>query len=154
MRLSEELAEFIESGVSMLVGTRDGELRPHVMRAVGAVIGKDRESLTVYLAKQLAEQAIANLRDNGKIALTMSRPYDHRSMQVKGTMIGMRDGVEADRAQQERYLAGFVEHVYIVGLPRTVVRQLRIFPSVAVTFAAEDVFVQTPGPGAGRRLEA
>ena len=154
MRLSEELAEFIESGVSMLVSTRDAALRPHVLRAVGAVIGKDRESLTVYLTKQVAARAVANLRDNGKIALTRSRPYDHRSMQVKGTMLGMRDGVEADRVQQERYLAGFVEHVYIVGLPRGVMRQLRIFPSVAVTFAAEDVFVQTPGPGAGRRLEA
>ena len=154
MRLSEELAEFIESGVSMLVSTRDAERRPHVLRAVGALIAKDRESLTVYLTKQIAERAIANLRDNGKIALTCARPYDHRSMQVKGTLIGMRDGAEADRVQQDRYLAGFVEHLYIAGLPRGVIRQLRIFPSVAVTFAAEDAFVQTPGPGAGRRLEA
>jgi hypothetical protein len=108
----------------------------------------------VYLTKQVAERAIANLLDNGKIALTCSRPYDHRCMQVKGTLISLRDGVEADRVQQERYLAAFVEQVYIVGLPRGVMRQLRIFPSIAVSFAAEDVFVQTPGPGAGRRLEA
>ena len=154
MRLSEELAEFIESGVSMLVGTRDAALRPDVLRAVGALVGKDRESLTVFLNEQVAERAVANLRDNGKIALTCARPYDHRGIQVKGTMISLREGVEADRVQQERYLAGFVEHLYIVGLPRAVIRQLRIYPSVAVTFAAEDVFVQTPGPGAGRRLDA
>ncbi|HKU37299.1 MAG TPA: pyridoxamine 5'-phosphate oxidase family protein [Polyangiales bacterium] len=151
--MSEELAEYIESGVSMLVATRDAALRPHVLRAVGAVIGKDRTTLTTYLNKQVAERALDNLRDNGKIALTCSRPYDHRGWQVKGTMISMRDGDESDRAHQERYLAGFVEHVYIVGLPRSVMRQLRIFPSVAVTFGVEDVFVQTPGPGAGRRLE-
>jgi hypothetical protein len=34
-----------------------------------------------------------------------------------------------------------------------VMRQLRIYPSVAVTMSTEDIFVQTPGPGAGRRLE-
>lgn len=154
VRLSEELVEFIESGVSMLVGTRDAALRPEVLRAVGAVAGADRESLTVYLTRAIAEPTIANLKDNGRIALTCSRPYDHRGLQIKGHVISMRDGTEADRAHQERYLAGFVEQVYIVGLPRSVMRQLRIFPSVAVTFRAEDVFVQTPGPGAGRRFEA
>lgn len=154
MRLSEELAEFIESGVSMLVATRDAALRPHVLRAVGAVVGRDRTSLTVYLNREVAQRALANLRDNGKIALTTSRPYDHRGVQIKGSMLGVRDGTEHDRAPQERYLAGFVEALYIVGLPRALMRQLRIFPSVAVTFAVEDIFVQTPGPGAGRRLEA
>jgi len=154
VRLSEELVEFIESGVSMLVGTRDAALRPRVQRAVGAVVAPDRESLTVYLTRQISEETLANLRDNGLIALTSSRPYDHRSIQIKGRLLAIRDSVEADRAHQERYLAGFVEHVYIVGLPRSVMRQLRIFPSVAVTMTAEDVFVQTPGPGAGRRLEA
>ena len=153
VRLREDVVEFIESGVSMLVGTRDPKLRPHVMRAAGAVCGADRESVTVYLTKGVADQAVANLTDNGCIALTLSRPYDHRGLQIKGRMLSMRDGVDADRIHQERYLAGFVEHVYIIGLPRSVMRQLRIYPSIAVTFRAEDVFDQTPGPGAGRRFE-
>ena len=154
VRLSEELAEFIESGVSMLVGTRDASLRPQVQRAVGAVVGADRESLTVFLTKAIAAKSVANLEDNGCIALTMSRPYDHRSLQVKGKVLGMRDGTDAERVQQERWHAGFVEHLYIVGLPRSLIRRLAVFPSIAVTLRIDDVFVQTPGPGAGRRLEA
>jgi hypothetical protein len=153
VRLSEELVEFIESGVSMLVATRDAALRPQVQRAVGAVVAADRASLTVYLTRAVSDRTLANLADNGLIALTSSRPYDHRGIQIKGRMLSMRDSSEADRAHQERYLAGFVEHVYIIGLPRSVMRQLRIYPSVAVTMSTEDIFVQTPGPGAGRRLE-
>jgi hypothetical protein len=42
VRLSEELAEFVEGGLSMLVGTRDAALRPKVERAVGAVVGAER----------------------------------------------------------------------------------------------------------------
>jgi hypothetical protein len=154
VRLSEELAEFIESGVSMLVGTRDAGLRPQVQRAVGAVVGADRESVTVFLTKAIAGKSIANLEDNGCLALTLSRPYDHRSLQLKGRVLGIRDATDAERPQQERWLAGFVENLYIVGLPRGMTRQLAVFPSIAVTMRVEDLFVQTPGPGAGRRFES
>lgn len=154
VRLSEELAEFVEGGLSMLVGTRDAALRPHVERAVGVFVSADRQVITVYLNQGLAAQSVANLNDNGCIALTLARPYDHRSLQIKGRMLSLRDGTEEDRAKQERWLAGFVEHLYIVGLPRGVVRQLKVFPSIAVTMRIDDLFVQTPGPGAGRRFEA
>jgi hypothetical protein len=102
----------------------------------------------------LAAQAVANLKDNRCLALTVSRPYDHRSLQVKGHMLEMRDSTDKDRANQERWLIGFVEHLHIIGLPRSLVRTLKIFPSVAVTMCVEDLFEQTPGPGAGRRYGA
>lgn len=154
VRLSEELAEFVEGGLSMLVGTRDAALRPKVERAVGAFVGPDRETITVYLNQALASQAVANLNENGSIAITVSRPYDHRSLQVKGQMIEMHESTAEDRSKQERWLIGFVEHLYIIGLPRSIVRTLQIFPSVAVTMRIEDMFEQTPGPGAGRRYGA
>ena len=154
VRLSEELVEFIESGVSMLVGTRDAALRPQIQRAVGAIVGADRESVTAYLAKAIAGKSVANLEDNGCIALTLSRPYDHRSLQLKGKLLGMRDATEIERVSQERWHAGFAEHLYIFGMPRSVIRQLAVFPSIAVTLRIDDMFVQTPGPGAGRRFEA
>jgi hypothetical protein len=154
VRLSEELAEFVEGGLSMLVGTRDAALRPKVDRAVGSVVGADRQTITIYLNKELGAQAVANLNDNGALAVTVSRPYDHRTLQLKGQMLSLREGTEEDRTKQERWLTGFVEHLYIVGLPRSVVRQLKVYPSVAVTMRIDDLFEQSPGPGAGRRFEA
>jgi hypothetical protein len=154
VRLSEELAEFVEGGLSMLVGTRDAALRPKVERAVGAFVGQDRQTLTIYLNKELGGQSLANLKDNGSLAVTVSRPYDHRSLQLKGQVLSLRDGTEEDRAKQERWLTGFVEHLYIVGLPRSIIRQIKVFPSIAVTMRIDDMFEQSPGPGAGRRFEA
>jgi hypothetical protein len=154
VRLSEELAEFVEGGLSMLVGTRDAAMRPKVDRAVGTFVGADRQTITIYLNKELGAQAVANLEDNGTLAVTVSRPYDHRSLQLKGQMLSLREGTEEDRVKQERWLTGFVEHLYIVGLPRSVVRQLKVYPSVAVTMRIDDLFEQSPGPGAGRRFEA
>ena len=58
-----------------------------------------------------------------------------------------------ERAIQERYLAAYVEQLYLVGLPRGMTRKIRYWPSMVIELEIESVFVQTPGVGAGRRLE-
>jgi hypothetical protein len=150
--LTEELVEFIESGVSLLVGTRDASLRPECLRGVGAAVSADRKRLTVYLSSATAERTLSNLEQNGEIAVSFSRIIDHRTIQAKGKVVGIRPSGPDDRLIQERYLASFVEQVYLVGLPRTITRRLRISPSVAVDFEIREMFAQTPGPGAGRRI--
>jgi len=46
VQLAKELVELIEGGVSMQLGTRDKDLRPEVLRAVGVTVGADRSTLT------------------------------------------------------------------------------------------------------------
>lgn len=152
-QISRDLVDFVESGVSVLVGSRDAELRPDCQRGFGATVGEDRASLTVYLNAALADAMTRNFRDNGAIAVTFSRPIDHRTFQVKGTVTRVRDAAPEERERQERYLAAFVEHLCVVGLPRSLTRRFRVWPAVAIEMTIDEVFVQTPGPGAGRRVE-
>lgn len=153
VHLSEDWVEFLESGVSMLVGSRNAELRPDCTRALGVTIGADRTTMTVFLNAALTQRMQADFADNGRIAATFSRPTDHRTVQVKGRVLAVRPTSDADRAVQERYLGAFAEQVAVVGLPRSVIRRVRVSPGIAVEVAIEDVYLQTPGPGAGRRLE-
>lgn len=153
LRLSAEIVEFIESGVSMLVGTRDANLRSECARGLGAQVGADRSSVTVYLNDALGARTRANLEHNQQIAVAFSRPIDHHSIQLKGIATAVRKCTAADRKVQERYLAGFVEQLYWVGLPRAVTRRVRLTPSFAVTVEAQSLFLQTPGPDAGRALD-
>ncbi len=152
--LTGEVVDFIESGVSILVGTRDAGLRPACTRAMGAAMDAARAVLTIYLPEPTAARALANLRDNAQIAVTFSRPMTHRSLQIKGICTGVRPSTDADRLVQERYRAGYAEQLQVVGVRRAVSSRLAYWPSVAVDVAIGDVFVQTPGPGAGRRLDA
>lgn len=151
--LSRDLIEFLESGVSVLVGTRDAKLRPEALRAYGVVVAPDRSRLTVYVPDALAARTLANIADNHSLAITFSRPIDHRTLQVKGAVRATRASGPEDRAIQERYLAAFVEQLYCVHIPRALTRRLQYFPSTAVELEITDVFMQTPGPGAGRRFE-
>jgi hypothetical protein len=151
-RLPDELADFVESGVSILVGTTDDRLRPACMRALGARISQDRTSVTVFLPEATARATLANLAANGRIAVAFSRPLDHRSIQIKGACLGTRLASHDDRGTQERYRAAYFEQLHAVGVPRSVARRIAWWPSVAVDVAVTELFEQTPGPAAGRRL--
>jgi hypothetical protein len=152
--LTGEVVEFIESGVSILVGTRDAALHPACTRAAGARVDAERGVLTLYLPQATAERTLANLRDNAQIAITFSRPITHRSLQIKGTCKSVRPSDDADRLLQERYRAGYMEQLQLVGIGRSRSSRMVYWPSVAVDVTIGDLFVQTPGPGAGRRLDA
>ena len=151
--LPADLAEFFESGVSILVATRDAELRPACVRGAGASVRAAEGVVTVYLPQATAARTLANVRDNGQIAVTFSRPLTHYSIQIKGVCALSRAGTEEDRALQQRYRAAYAEQLHAVGLPRAAAARLAWWPSVAVDIAVSDLFVQTPGPTAGRRLE-
>lgn len=152
-QIPEDLVDFLESGVSILVGTCDTELRPDATRAVGAHVSADRNEITLFISRVSGARALANLDDNRRIAASFSRPVDNYSIQVKGAIIGHRPATDAERAVPERYHAAFVEQLYMVGLPRSLTQRIIVWPSEAVTFVVEDIYVQTPGPGAGRRME-
>lgn len=154
MRLTEQHVELIESGASILIGTRDAALCPECLRGLGAAVHPSREAVTVYANAALAERTLANAALGEPIALTFSRIWDHYTIQLKGPVIETRPATEAERALQERYLAAFAEQLNLVGLPRSVTRQVRLWPSVALTASVRELFLQSPGPGAGRRLES
>src|SRR5688572_8847549 len=150
--LSDEIVELISSGVDVYVATRDSQMKPESMLAMGLEPHADRGEVTVYLPETLAAATLANLADNGAIAVTLSRASDLRTMQLKGRCKHVRPSAESDREKQLVFRAALTEQLAFVGVPRSATRRLVWWPSVAVEFQVTDVFVQTPGPRAGERL--
>lgn len=146
-----EVVEFLEEGHSAVVGTRDARHLPDVQRAVGVRVDRASGDLTVFLPAATAEGTLANLRDNGRIALTLAST-DHRSVQVKGRVLEIRDGEEAERQTLERYRAELAREWAVVGVPPRITLRLAHWPCLAVRFEPDALFVQTPGPGAGEAL--
>ncbi len=153
--VSAELASFLESGIAILVGSRDARLFPECMRGVGARVEAGGEELTVFLPEAAAGRTLANLADNGRAAVGFSRAGDHRSFQVKGRVVALGPATEADRSWIERYRCAWAtELAAVVGLPSRITLRMAYWPAHAVRIRVEAVFVQTPGPGAGGRLGA
>jgi Pyridoxamine 5'-phosphate oxidase len=145
---------FVESGLSVLVGTRDEELRPDAVRGVGIRVWPGSCRLTVFLAAATSARAVANARANGRIAVTLSHPPTHRTVQVKGTVMEVREAAADDRPLIEKYVGAFADILTIVGMPPQLTGRLNRWPAFAVDVDIAEVFAQTPGPGAGNRMSS
>jgi len=149
--VAEDLVSFIESGVSIVVGTRDARLMPECTRAMGARVARERTRITLWLPAATATLSLANLRDNGQLAATFSRPWDHRTVQIKGRQRRAGPAKPADQRAVERYRSALADELERVGMPRHLTLRLASWPAHAVEVAIDAIFDQTPGPGAGAR---
>jgi hypothetical protein len=151
--LSPELVSFLESGVSILVATRDARLVPESTRAIGARVEAGGVELVVFLPDAISATTLANLRENGRVAVAFSRPHDNRSFQVKGRALAVEPAAAEGRAVIERYRCAWSGALAAVGVPPRLSLRAAHWPAHGVRIGVEAVFVQTPGPGAGARLE-
>jgi hypothetical protein len=139
----------------MHVGTRDGALRPAHSHVTGAFVHDDLETVTFFVIESHAKRVLANLENNGRVALTIAQAT-HEAYQLKGSYVSSRPENEADYALQESYRVMLVRGLAQV-FPEDVVKPMVLGsayrPGVAITFRVEHIFQQTPGPGAGDKLE-
>lgn len=152
--IGSQLQQFLESGVSVLVGTRDRLLVPEAIRAFGLRVAADGRELEVFVPGVWAARTLANLRHNGRVAVAAARPADHRSVQVKGAVVAIRDGDAADAAEIERYRELLVLDFAAIGYPPRILHRLNARPCHVVRLRVEALFEQTPGPRAGVPLAA
>jgi flavin reductase (DIM6/NTAB) family NADH-FMN oxidoreductase RutF len=145
-------AAFVRSGVAIVVATRDDDMRPEVTRAWGADVATDGASVTVCVAAPPGSQTRSNLERNGAIAVNFTLPTTYRSAQMKGSVLDVRDPSQAELARVERHIALFADQTEQVGLTRSGAQLLAERNLLAVTFAVRELYDQTPGPNAGKRI--
>lgn len=153
--LSAEYIALVDRGVSTIVASRDAQLRPSVMRAVGARISTNGQRITVFLRRSQSRQLLADIATTGHIAVVFSDPPSHRTVQVKATAAVQRAVQPADEPALQSYLSAMQHAVAQVGYgPRYTAAMLNAPRDdlVAVEFLPEAAFDQTPGPHAGEPL--
>ncbi len=153
--IPDRVVEVLHGPTWIQIGSRDEALRPAHTVAVGAVVHDDRQTVTVFVPTARSGRVLRDLTGNGRIAVGLALA-SHESYQLKGTYISSRPTDDTDRARQEARRAALLASALEAGYPETIARPLAlglaITPGVAITFRAEQVFLQTPGPGAGTLL--
>ena len=151
-----DLAELVSRHISIIVGSRDRALRPHLMRAVGCRLSPDGRRVTLLLPQGRSAEVLADLRDNGQIAVVFTEPSSNQTLQVKGQDARVAACGPDEQALAEAYLQGFVEEIGQLGLAAEVAHTILGHDDglVAVHFTIASAFDQTPGPAAGRPLAA
>jgi pyridoxamine 5'-phosphate oxidase-like protein len=150
--LDPAVVEFIHGGVAVGVSTRDDDLKPAFARAWGPEVSADGGSLRLCVAAA-GTRVRANLERNGAVAVGFSPPTIARAVQVKGVVSELGEPEPADLERVERHVRSFVAEAARIGAPEEL--SLRMFVGaglVAIRLSIDEVFDQTPGPTAGRRL--
>ena len=150
--IPSNIVELLRTGVSVVVGTRDAALMPECTRAWGIRVGKDRATVTVFLTEAISRQTLRNLKDNGRIAVSCTRPTDHVACQLKGAVRAIRPATKREAEQSRTWYREFVGELVAIGVPPSLCEAWIIEPALAVEIDVTDVFHQTPGPGTGERV--
>jgi predicted pyridoxine 5'-phosphate oxidase superfamily flavin-nucleotide-binding protein len=150
--IPDSIVQLLKTGVSVMVGTRDASLMPECTRAWGIRVASDRSAVTIFLSEAIAGKTLDNLRENGKVAVTCTRPTDHITCQLKGCVRSMKPVTSANRQTSRQWHREFMAELAAIGVPRALGEAWIVEPTVAVEITVGDVFDQTPGPGAGKKI--
>ena len=153
--IPERVVEAVHGSAVMFAGTRDGRLHPAQTFVIGAVVQPDRETITFFIPESRAERILSDLKNNGRVALSVAL-ITHEAYQLKGSSIASRPTDAKDRAVQEISRTKLVSTMIQAGYPEQLVKPLILGyayqPGVAITFRVEEIFLQTPGPEAGKKI--
>jgi hypothetical protein len=150
------LLKFLERASLGFAGTRDRDRVPHFHWVAGWSVEPDRANLAFFLGGPFAERLLHDVAECPRLALTIEHIGPHETYQFKGAFAGSRPVGPAERAASERCRERFVRDVLAIDTrwnftPEGLARY-HGGPALVVVLQVDEIYLQTPGPGAGRRI--
>ena len=150
------LVQFLDRASVALGCTRDRDLIPRIHYVSGWQLDADQKSIWCFIAKEFTPGLQETLQENGHFALTIEHIGPHETYQFKGKVLSMRPATEHDAAVvarcRERFASAIISLYPHTSANAPALRRYVLDPMVALRFAIREVFLQTPGPGAGSLL--
>lgn len=154
--LPESLIAFVQSGVSITVGSRDARHVPSLTRALACRVLPDRQTVQLWLSHSQSRQLRLDCAASDAIAAVFSEVTTDRTYQIKGRAVTQLPSSKADQSVLEEHKTAFGDEVAQIGFARAFTHALMHTPDddvVVLQFCAQSVFDQTPGPNAGNRVD-
>jgi hypothetical protein len=155
--IPSKIIRFLDQHANMgFGGTRDRNLVPSGCRVSAWRLGPDARTLTVLIPDPLSDRIVELLQETGKLAITLEEHPTHETYQLKGEYLRHRP-LEPDDwdvvARLRDRLGKAIRPELPDDMPEAYVLSIMApDPRVAVDIDVHEVYVQTPGPGAGARV--
>ena len=149
----EDQTAFLESGCAVIVATAGPDGEPHAGRGWGITVLPEEGHVRLLLDVE-DTTTLTHAAAGGALAMTGASVCTLRSVQCKGRSLGLEPASPADAARAEAYCEAFHADLLATdGIERALFDQLLPLGYVACTVVVDQIFDQTPGPGAGSRLD-
>jgi len=154
--LGAEQTAFLQGPVSVIVASRNAELVADAVRGCGCRVSRDRRQVTVLIEPGQSSMLLDDIAANGMIAVVLSQPSTHKTIQLKGTDARIVPVTAADRAAAQQHLHDWSEDLGRIGYGAAFSAALHggTGPLAAIRFTPTAAFQQTPGPDAGQPIRA
>jgi hypothetical protein len=135
-------------------GTRNRNLVPYGHRVSGWRVGDEGRTLTAFIAEPFTPRLVESLEDNGEFALTVEEFPSHETYQFKGRYLRHRPVQDDDVKVVDTIRRRFAKQIRPIypDAPDSIWHAFILKPCLAVEFEVHEIYLQTPGPGAGARL--
>jgi hypothetical protein len=153
--LSVDVADFIQSGLSITVAARGERLVPSIARAVACKVDAARRQVTVLLFSDAAGPLLRDIASNGRVAVCFSKPSTDRTLQLKGMDAITVPAGPQDLALAREGLDRFALEIGCLGWAPEIADALcwrAPANLLGIRFTPESAFDQTPGPDAGKAI--
>jgi hypothetical protein len=143
--------------VAISIASRDASLRPSVAHAYGCRVVNNGTRIRLFVLKSEARQLLIDVMENGEVATVYSDVRSFRSLQIKGSDAMVEAFDAEDAAAQVLHHRTTADELVALGYAAPLAHGYFSVPRKAefatIAFTPQDIFQQTPGPGAGDRLE-
>jgi hypothetical protein len=126
---------------------------PEITRSLGIRGRRVRSLFSIYVPVPEGLTFLNLVAENRRIAVTVARPRDYRSLQLKGKDAAIAGTTPEDEAWVTRYRSELGPALEATGVPPTLWERVFSREYVTVRFTPEDARDQTPGRSAGRPIE-
>ncbi|MYM63025.1 hypothetical protein [Pseudomaricurvus sp. HS19] len=153
--LSTDDAQFLTRGLSISLASRDLRHVPSLTRAFACRYSDDGRQLILILSRSQSSDLLRDVAACGELAVVVTEPSTHRTLQVKGSDAIITDLVADDLAVVDQSRAHFGTDILPLGFDSDFNQRLFAFDPgdlCRILMTPTDVFQQTPGPGAGERI--
>jgi hypothetical protein len=158
--LDPDLVSLLEGGCALIVGVSTADGLPFASRAWGLQIappaaddGEDASFRIRFFLGDDDHVVLDRVAAGAPIAVTGADVITLRSVQLKGTALGVAPATDEDRERSARYFNAFAADIAQAdGQPRHLLARLVPPGIVACTAVATEAYDQTPGPRAGSEV--
>ena len=152
--LDQATIAFFHGGCALLVGTVDDTGMPHAGRGHGLTV-LTTDPLRVRLLVDADDiRSAANLQPDARVAICTGDVLTLRSLQLKGRVVSVERATPDDEAKHRQYAHDFANDINRTdGDLLEMLQRWTERPVTACVVDVDEMFDQTPGPSAGRRIE-
>jgi hypothetical protein len=149
-----KIVRFLEQYANVaFVGTRDRDLVPFGHRVCGWIVAADQRMMTILVPDEFLQRLVESLQQNGELAVTVEEFPSHETYQFKGRYVHHRGVQDGDAEIVDRVRRRFVKSLRPMSHEsEDTLKSFVSPPALAVEFEVLEIYLQTPGPGAGTRL--